>query len=326
MKKLSLAALAGIALLHASDFSRAEDLPSVSRIAFGSCVHQDRPVPIWSAVNEARPDVWIWLGDNVYADTADPSVFAEAYGKVKSNSEYAVLRGRCRVLGIWDDHDFGLNNGGRDWAGKEVAKTALLDFLDEPQHSPRRTQPGIQWAHDFGSGLEKVRLILVDNRYFRGNPKQPGADLFGAEQRAWLERQLASNDAAVTLVASGIQVIPEDHKYEKWADFPESRQWFFEQIREHDVPNVIFLSGDRHIAEISSEQPEGHKRPLYDITSSSMTHSWEGFPGEPNRHRLGEPFARNNFGLIEIDWVNRVLKASIRDERGETALEQTIAF
>ena len=43
-------------------------------IAFGSCVHQDRPQPIWSAVLADDPDVFVFLGDNIYGDSEDPQV------------------------------------------------------------------------------------------------------------------------------------------------------------------------------------------------------------------------------------------------------------
>ncbi|MDQ8204181.1 alkaline phosphatase D family protein [Pelagicoccus sp. SDUM812003] len=294
---------------------------SVERFAFGSCLHQDRPAPIWEAVNGADPDVWIWLGDNIYGDTDDAAILAAAYAKVKAQPGYGALREGARVLGIWDDHDFGKNNGGKEWRGKVVAQKALLDFLDEPADSDRRAREGIYESYDFGSGDRRVKVMLLDTRYHRDDPNDPGGDIFGAAQRRWIEAELAGNEAAVTLIASGIQVIAEQHPYEKWAQFPQARQWFFDQLARHQTRNVIFLSGDRHVGEISRLEWEGVERPLIDVTSSSLTHASRTLREEPNRHRVGEMQRVNNFGLIEIDWQSGVIAASLRAEDGSSLQE-----
>ncbi|MDQ8181233.1 alkaline phosphatase D family protein [Pelagicoccus sp. SDUM812005] len=296
----------------------------LERVAFGSCLHQDKPAPIWEAIVAAEPDAWVWLGDNIYGDTDDGAVLAAAYAKVKVQPGYARLRESARVFGTWDDHDFGKNNGGKEWHGKAVAQEALLDFLEEPVDSPRREREGVYAAYDFGSGAERVKLLLIDVRTHRDDPKQAGGDLFGKAQRAWIEEELADNEAALTIVASGTQVIPEDHRYEKWAQFPESRQWFFERLVESGTGAVLFVSGDRHISEFSQLELPGREAPVYEMTTSSLTHSWSDFSGEVNRHRVGEVFAQNNFGLLEIDWSARVARVTIRDEAG--AVQRALAI
>ena len=100
----------------------------------------------------------------------------------------------------------------------------------------------------------------------------------------------------------------------------------FDIIVRSEAKGVIFLSGDRHIAEISRIELEGMDYPLYDITSSSLTHSWTSFSGEVNRHRIGEVFNQNNFGLLEIDWNKSVVNATIRDESGVIQRSVEIAF
>ena len=46
---------------------RAPGAPA-ARFAFGSCSKHDHEQPMWGAVAASQPDVWIWLGDNVYVD------------------------------------------------------------------------------------------------------------------------------------------------------------------------------------------------------------------------------------------------------------------
>lgn len=305
---------------HSVDLQRAP----LQRMAFGSCLHQDKPAPIWEAIVAADPQAWVWLGDNIYGDSAEAAVLEAAYAKVKAHPTYAKLRESAEVFGTWDDHDFGKNNGGKEWHGKATAQKALLDFLDEPEDSPRRAREGVYGAYSFGAGEERVKLLLLDVRTHRDDPAEAGGDLFGEAQRAWIERELAGNDAALTIVASGTQVIPEDHRYEKWSQFPEAREWFFQQLVESGTGAVLFVSGDRHISEFSQLQVSGRQAPLYELTTSSLTHSWTSFQGEENRHRVGEVFPENNFGLLEIDWEAREALVTIRDEAGAVQRELKI--
>lgn len=298
----------------------------ISRIAFGSCLHQDKPAPIWKAVLAAEPEAWVWLGDTIYGDSADAEVLSSAYEKVKRNVDYTKLRETAQVFGTWDDHDFGKNNAGKEWHGKVVAQAAMLEFLDEPAGSERQGREGVYASYQFGSGDRLVKLILVDVRSHRDDPEREGGDLWGTAQRAWLEKELSENDAALTIIGSGTQVIPEDHRYEKWAQFPQSRQWFFEQLVKHETGAVLFLSGDRHISEFSKLALAGREQPLYELTSSSLTHSWSNFPGEVNRHRVGEVFHENSFGLLEIDWEKRVAIVTVRDEAGVEQRKLSIAL
>ena len=41
----------------------------IQKIAFGSCIDQNKPQPIWNAILSAKPDVFIFGGDNVYASS-----------------------------------------------------------------------------------------------------------------------------------------------------------------------------------------------------------------------------------------------------------------
>jgi alkaline phosphatase D len=88
-----------------------------------------------------------------------------------------------------DDHDFGLNNGGNNYADRAASMQLFLDFVDEPAASPRRSQSGLYTAYDFGVGDETVRLILLDNRFNRDTDGATG-DMLGDEQWKWLEQQV----------------------------------------------------------------------------------------------------------------------------------------
>ena len=65
--------------LAASRLCFAQQEQPITKIAFGSCASQDFPQVVWDAINDARPDLFIFLGDNIYADTTDMDVMRKCY-------------------------------------------------------------------------------------------------------------------------------------------------------------------------------------------------------------------------------------------------------
>lgn len=300
----------------------------LQRIAFGSCNRDYKPQPLWKPIRECKPDLWIWLGDIVYGRANDLHGLAGKYYSEKNNPEYKLLRDQCRVIGTWDDNDYGVEDGGKQNPNKVECQRLLLDFLDEPADSPRRTQAGVYTSYVFGPPGKRVKIILLDGRYHRDNPGA-NADMLGSDQWQWLERQLSESDADVHFIGSGIQVIASEHPYEKWANFPQSRQRLFDLIAKTGARNVIFLSGDRHLGEISRYQDPRLSQPLYDITSSGLTHHatnnlFHNFNRETNRYRCGQNFVDLNFGLIQFDWNANppTVDLQIRDASNAVHIEQ----
>ncbi len=300
---------------------------TISRLAFGSCARQDLEQPIWQAVLASEPDVWIWMGDNIYASSfgGDAQKFVAAYEAQKSRPGYQALASRAQIIGTWDDHDYGVNDGGKEFPAKVATQKALLDFLEEPENSARRTQQGVYWSYNYGAGDQAVQVILLDTRYFRDDPKEEGGSVLGEQQWRWLESTLVESSAALHFIVSSIQVIPEDHKYEKWANFQSERVRLLD-LAARAKGRVLFLSGDRHISEFSRVKHGPDETDLVELSSSSLSHSWKNFPGEPNRHRVGEVYSENNFGLAIIDWKSREIDLQIRSEQGQVAQSMRLSF
>jgi len=323
---------------------------SLSRIAFGSCSNEKRKKqPIWDAIKSLNPQLFLFTGDNVYADSGDPEVLRTSYDKMAAVPGFAALRAQCPIMATWDDHDYGLNDGGVEWEGKQAAKDAFMEFFQTPADSPLRQREGIYDAKVFGPEGQRVQVILLDTRWFRGplerlskeehsklkkekgpwsGPYIPAPDskstILGEDQWKWLEEQLKV-PAELRLIVSSIQVVTIDHGYEKWGNLPRERQRLLELVRDH-ATNVIFLSGDRHTADISMYPPEtdgGPFYPIYDITSSGLVKT--GFSREKNRYRVGaeDPFGKQNFGWIDIDWQaeDPTIKLEIRDVEGNVVRE-----
>ena len=169
MKKLfaAILAAASFAALGAGPAPPAAEEKPLSRLAFGSCLGQDLPQPIWSRVLAARPDVFVFLGDNVYSDTDDPKRLRAAYAKLAAQPGFQKLRKTTPILATWDDHDYGTNDSGGDFPAREMSKAVFLDFFGAPADSPRRQRSGVYDARTFGPPGKRVQVILLDTRYNR---------------------------------------------------------------------------------------------------------------------------------------------------------------
>jgi alkaline phosphatase D len=335
------ARLAALLLVLVTPAGFGADEPPLHRIAFGSCLGQDGVQPIWQHVLASQPDVFVLLGDNVYADTADPVELRAAYAKLGAQPGYQALMKASKVLATWDDHDFGQNDAGGDFQFKETSKQIFLDFFGVPKDSPRRQRDGVYHAEVYGPPGRSVQIILLDTRYNRSPlvwkenkadrvdggrylpNTDPAATILGSNQWTWLEEQLRV-PAQVRLIGSSIQVVDEDSRGEKWANFPNERKRLFTLLWRST--GAIFLSGDRHFAELSMMDSEAGY-PTYDLTASSLNWSEHMFRmPERNRHRVAVLNRGDNFGLIEIDWERRdpLLHFKIIDEDGEVMINHKV--
>lgn len=272
----------------------------VSRIAFGSCNRSTSPQTHWPVIANANPDLWIWMGDVVYGRDYDADHLQERFAAQYSDPAYTAFRNAHVIVGTWDDHDYGINNAHADHPYKADAQRWMLDFLDEPEASPRRKQDGIYTHYRFGPQGKDLRVILLDTRYLSTEPG-PAGDLLGERQWSWLQEVFEEEPSALTIIVSSIQFLPIDQRYEKWVNYPVSRTRMLDLIREHGVPGVIFISGDRHLDEFSLLNDQTTNYPLYEVTSSGMTHFYDP-KSEMNRYRVGQRHGGLSFGLIEVDW------------------------
>ena len=308
---------------------------AVTRVAFGSCLQQNRPAPILDAINAFAPDTFVFLGDNVYGDTRDMARLAAAYRTLGETPGYRALREHARVLAVWDDHDMGENDAGREYPHKAESKRIMLDFFGEPPDSPRRAREGNYGSVTLGPPGRRVQFVLLDTRWFRDPLKEdpsaerktyvpnddPEATLLGGRQWSWLEETLTA-PAEVRVICTSLQVFSDKHRFEKWGNFPRERARLIELLRKR-AGDVLILSGDRHSGEISVDQWHDGRRGnvMVEVTASALnqTRTREGGRDEPNDYRAGPILYAPNFGTLEIDWDARLVTVSLRDEQGAPA-------
>lgn len=313
-----------------------------SRIVFGSCCKQDKPAPIWDAIVAEKPELFLMIGDNIYGDSQDMAVLKAKWDTLGAMPGYRKLKQTCRVLATWDDHDYGADDAGVEFPKKKESQQLFLDFFDEPADSSRRKQEGVYTSYEFGPVERRVQVILLDTRYHRSPLKKsgrkkgdsgflgpytkntdPGATILGEAQWSWFEAELRK-PAIVRIIASSIQVLPNQHYWEKWGNFPQERVRFMQAIRDAKANGVIVLSGDRHSAEISrNDRLVGY--PLFEVTSSSLNAPAQP-KEEPNRDRVGGLHGQENFGVVSIDWSlpDPVITLDLRDVTGKPIESQKV--
>ncbi len=320
------------------DLATGQERP-ISRLLFGSCVKQDQPVPIFETILKQRPELFVFLGDNIYADTTDLDLMRAKYAKLKANEGFARLLNACPVLATWDDHDYGLNDAGAEYPKRVESQQIFLDFWGDPADSPRRQRPGVYDAHVFGPQGKRLQVILLDTRYFRGPLKtgerrtggsyvptdDPSITMLGEAQWKWLEQQLRQ-PAEVRVIASSIQCVSEAAGQETWSNLPHERQRLFDLIAKTKATGVVVISGDRHWAELSVDK-DSTPYPIYDVTSSSFNQIHpRGTPTENKLRAIPATYHRENFGEILIDWdqADPSLRLRVLDIDGAVKIETTV--
>uniref|UniRef100_A0A7S1CF27 PhoD-like phosphatase metallophosphatase domain-containing protein n=1 Tax=Bicosoecida sp. CB-2014 TaxID=1486930 RepID=A0A7S1CF27_9STRA len=314
-------------------------------VAFGSCSKTDRDQPLWPLIVDEDPDIFVWLGDVVYADKRltfnvfeprPPEEVRQIFETQKQIPGYQALLDHAPVVGVWDDHDFGMNNGGRGFEGRATVQDLFLDFIDEPAESPRRVSDGVYASYTLGGPDQgrTVQLILLDNRYHKDDHGTKGGDMLGEEQWAWLEEQLEATDVNVTLVGTGLQVLPSDRPGgEKW--FPGARQRLLRllnQAAERRGSPVVLLTGDVHFGEMlwTCEGGDGGLASngvrIVEVTSSGMTHSCETQAGVPLCHfAMWLGYQRSAYSLpaaVAADGTTPIDRGEPQPDAAQRVLEQ----
>ncbi len=299
--------------------SAEENKQIIKRLGFGSCLEQWNPQEIWKPMLSSKPDLFLWLGDNIYYDSYIAEEKKYYYQLLTNRKEYIELKKISRMLYTWDDHDFGINDSGAEYEDKINSQKIFLEAFEENKDSPRWKRPGIYDSYYFGLKGKRLQVIMLDTRYFRSELKRdwrkifgikrnvpntdPGATVLGEAQWKWLGEEL-EKEADLRIIVSSIQLVNDFHPFEKWGNFPADKRKFFDLIAEKKAKRVIVLSGDRHMSELSVEK-ENTPYPIYDFTSSSFNKPFKFIDPEVSPKRIGKAIVEENFGTIDINWEDK---------------------
>jgi alkaline phosphatase D len=309
---------------------------------FGSCAYvndppYDRPgTPygsdheIFTAMAAKRPDLMLWVGDNVY--TREPDFFTPAGIRYRYRHDRALpvlqpFLAATHHYATWDDHDYGPNDSDGSFPLKDSALAVFKQYWPNVAYGLADT-PGV--FHKFQ--WNDVEFFLVDDRYYRKPerwPDGPDKTMLGRVQMDWLKGSLLSSRAPFKIVVVGSQALNPLSTSESWAEFATERTELLDFIRDRRVEGVLFLSGDRHRTElIRIEHPGTY--PLYDFTSSPLT-AGTAAPRDAekdNPYRVaGTLLVEHSFAQLRFEGKAgaRRVHLSAYDKTGTLKWEQVIA-
>ena len=264
-------------------------------IAFGSCNKQSMDNILWKEIKKNNPNLWIWGGDNIYADTHDMNKLKNDYDVLKNQKGYLSLINKIPVMATWDDHDYGKNDSGVESPVKKEAQKVFLDFFNVDAKSPRRKQEGIYHSKIFKTTEGNIKVIILDTRYFR--------------------------TALTKSTKNSKRFMPAEHGFETWGNFPHEVEKLKKTILESNAKGVLLLSGDRHISEFSKTTVANLSYPLIDFTSSGLTHAYNGFTSETNKYRIQNVVSSISFGVLKFNFKTHKITMQMRGKNNKLLQE-----
>ena len=301
------------------------------KIGFASCLHQNKPMPIFKTIKAENFDLFLMMGDNVYGNSKskDLKELRVAYNKQKQN--FDKLDFDFPIEAIWDDNDYGLGDGGKEYNLKEKSKELFLNFWDIPTNDPRRQRNGLYHEVIQNYDGKSIQILFLDTRTFRDNLKPtddkgavgkeryvPFPDtsltMLGKEQWQWLAKKI-SKSVDYRIIVSSIQILAVGHGWECWNNLPYERQRFIDLLDKSNINHTVLLSGDRHRGGHYQLKTKSNKI-ISEMTSSSLNVPYSN-PEEPGPLRIGGTYSKENYGVIQMYESKDSLSVMLKNIKGE---------
>lgn len=285
-------------------------------LGLGSCLDQDYPQPIWQSIKKEDLNYFVFLGDNVYGDSPDGKLDKLILAYKKQKELLPTWLKPEMIFSIWDDHDFGLNDGGGSFVNKSESEKIYLDFWEVSNTDPRRNRDGIYYSKKLELSDKTIKLIFLDTRFFRSDLKKKNgvyqannennSTILGEDQWVWLMKQFQPSIDAY-IIFSSIQILATEHRFEKWSNFPTERSKLLEFLKKQEVPKML-VSGDRHRGGIYK-----YNDSIIEITASSLNKPGSGF-SEFDSLLIGNTHNEENYGILRIG--KNTIKAELKNIEG----------
>ncbi len=303
------------------------DAPDFSFIA-GSCFYvndttYDRPGKPYGGnyeiVNEmyrAKPNLMVWLGDNIYLREGDYESRSGIYHRhthTRSLPELQPFISSIPQYAIWDDHDYGPNDSDWTYPLKDHALDAFQDFWPSESYGAGDTE-GVTSSF----GWNDCQFFMLDDRWYRTVEVENGT-ILGDLQKYWFKEAIKASKARYKFVAVGGQFLSDFAGFENFANYKDERAEIIQFLDDNDIKGVVFLTGDRHHSEVSKMVTE-KGNVFYDVTSSAITSSTYDHSKEPNTLRVeGSMISERNFAVFNVsgDKKNRKLSVVFKNTTGQ---------
>lgn len=293
---------------------------------------------MWQHVAEQRPQFIFAIGDNTYADSKDgqgtgdssPEVLWRRYVETRQSLDLFRQRELIPIIAIWDDHDYGQNDGDRRFANKTQSLQIFKSFF--PQSSDRDgfiQGPGAASRFHFG----EQQFLFLDARSFR-SPNKPVAICtakpefklcqprpqsprpadkwarkepethFGHAQTEWSLSQIRGAGSDVTWMISGDQWFGAYSPFESFeGNHPADFKKLMERMKDEKSSRIAFISGDRHSSEFLEVENEVLGYKTFEVVSSPIharvfPSNWIDFPNPRQKAGVASAY---NYTIIESE-------------------------
>jgi len=301
------------------------------QIAFGSCcrIQYDAAQRIWNVVRALEPDMFVWLGDNIYADSDQPAVLTDLYARGRAVPSLEPLLRSVPQLATWDDHDFGYNDSDGLSPFKQDSLRIFKRFWANPGYG-EADNPGVYFKQHYGG----VDFFVLDGRYHRDptdRPDNANKTMLGAQQKTWLKRALKASTTPfkVLAIGTGWSSAENEPGGDSWGVYMTERNEIFDFIRDEQITGVVCISGDSHMGELNCiPWSERGGYDIYDLGSSPLAQ----VPASKQTRQAPEVRVRDvwtrtvNVGLMRFEMTGDTptLTYTLHDDLGEAVWEPLV--
>lgn len=260
----------------------------------------------WQQISEQKPDLLFLIGDNVYVDRnpyksvndiSEQHIW-NRYVDTRQSFDLYKMKNLIPTFATWDDHDYGANDGNSSFVLKDFSKKIFKLFFPMNENSMISSGPGVASAFK----IKNQQFLLLDDRYFRTALKATPQSHFGKEQNEWIFEKIKSHKGPTWLI-SGDQFFGDYHSFESFAgNHPQDFKEFIKNLKKINRP-VVFVSGDRHIAELMKIEKSVLGYQTYEITSSGLHTKMfpDALEKNPNKRRIFGKDGESNYLDLKID-------------------------
>jgi alkaline phosphatase D len=271
---------------------------------------------IFEAMAKEKSAFMLWLGDAWYTREVDYYSEWGLWYRASHDRAIPVQQNFLKSmpqLAIWDDHDYGPNDIGKNYILKETSREIWKKYWCNPSYG--ENGQGTYTMTSWGD----ADIFMTDDRWWRSADRMkdsvngfpnPEKEMLGVQQMDWLKNSLLYSTATFKIIVMGSQVLNPVSPFDKWSKCPSEYDEFMNFIKEYKINGVLFLTGDRHHSEIIKMDRPGTYS-LYDITVSPLT---------SGTHTFGGPEKNNPGRVLGIDEKQNYGKFSFSGKRGERKL------
>lgn len=302
--------------LAAGDFQTFPAAAASFSFAFGSCRLSNTNPPVFTAIADRNPRLFLEIGDFHYNDitTNDPALYRAGYDDITSQSHIRGLLSTVPTSYVWDDHDYGANDSDKGNPGRLAAQQVYRERV--PHYPLPASDGGIHHTFTYG----RARFIVLDLRSYKdwkADPDTAGKSMLGATQKTWLKGLLAAETLPLTFLVSSVAWnAAAEASADHWGMFATERAEIAAAI-EASSTNVVVLAGDMHqLAADDGSSANGEGLPVLHASPFNQSGTVKGGPYSAGTYAgnglYGWVTVTDTPGLLTVDYAGTDTAGTVR--------------